>query len=250
MSGKSSFRAGLVASFVAAACLATVARAEPPDFQCYAAATTDLVDRTLTLTDQFGQIEARIEVLERICNPTDTNNENPDAVTRSERMMEYTLRPLSGYIEPRYVSVTDRFGTLEVELRHHLPARSLLMPSTLSSTPPAPGPLAAGTISHYTCYHMHPLPRRTIERVALEDEIGAESFTTRAAEELCVPVKVDDADVVAGDPPLMCYIMRRNGERLAPRFLYTTDEFGSRAVDLQTGRWQHLCVAATVSPLP
>ena len=107
----------------------------------------------------------------------------------------------------------------------------------------------SGTISHYTCYHVHPLPRRTIEGVELEDEIGAERFTTRSAEELCVPAKVDDKDVVAGDGPLLCYVMRRLGERFAPRLVYATNEFAASAVDMQTGRWQHLCVPATVSPL-
>ena len=250
MSGKPSFRAGLVASFVAAACFGAVARAETPDFQCYAAATFEQVDRTLTLTDQFGTIEARIEVVERICNPTDTNNENQAAVSLPERLVKYTLRPLNGSIEPRWVSVTDQFGTLDVELRHHLPARALLVPSTMSATPPAPAALSAGIISYYTCYHMHPLPRRTIERISLEDEMGAENFTTRSAEELCVPAKVDDADVVPGDSPLMCYIMRRHGLRPAPRSLLATDSFGTRAVDVQTGRWQHLCVPATITPLP
>ncbi len=257
MSGRSSFRAGLVASFMAAACCGAVARAAEPlaHFQCYRAQAAAAVgSETMTLTDQFGQIEARIESLERTCNPTDTNDENPEAPTRPEHLTEYTLRRLSAEIppQPQLLSVTNQFGTVVLELRHHLEInpRSLLVPSAVSTTSPAPPEPAPDAISHFTCYHVHPDPRRMIEQVELEDEIGAQTFYTRSAEELCVPAKKDDEDVVATDTPLLCYLLRRVGERPAPRTVHATDEFGSSAVRLWTGWKQLVCVPSTLVVLP
>jgi hypothetical protein len=97
---KANFRAGVVASFpVAAACFGTVARAELPDFQCYRASADADVDRTFTLTDQFGQIEARIERPERLCND-EHERPDPTAASRTEHLAEYTVRRVSGDIEP------------------------------------------------------------------------------------------------------------------------------------------------------
>jgi hypothetical protein len=241
----SSLRAGLVASLIAVACCGAVARAETARFQCYRAGSDALVDRTVTLTDQFGQIEARIETLERVCNPTDDGGD-PGARDRPERLAEYTLRRLSGHIPPQLATVTNQFGIFAVELRHHLPARALMVPTAVSSTSPAPVALAPGTISSFTCYHIHPDPTRYYDRLDLEDEMGAQGFITRSAEELCVPAKVDDQDVVAGDTPLLCFVMRRRSLAVAPRSVFTTDAFGSGVVDLQTTRWQHFCVPSEV----
>jgi hypothetical protein len=245
MFGTSSLRARLVASLIAVAWYGAVARAETADFQCYRARSDALVDRTVTLTDQFGQIEARIEVLERLCNPTDDGG-SPGAQDRPERLAEYTLRRLSGHIPPQLATVTNQFGTFVLELRHHLPARALMVPTAMSFASPAPAALAAGAISNYTCYHIHPQPMRYYDRVDLQDEMGAQGFITRSAEELCVPAKVDDEDVVASDKPLLCFIMRRRSLPVAPRSAFMTDAFGSGVADLQTTRWQHLCVPSTV----
>jgi hypothetical protein len=145
MSHTPSFRAGLVASFVAAACWSAVAGAlEPPaHFQCYRTESDASVDRTLTLTDQFGQIEARIEELYRICNPTDANDEASGAADRPEHLTEYTIRKLSGQVPLQRVSVTNQFGTFVLESGHNPPPRSLLVPSAVSSRPPAPPPRAS-----------------------------------------------------------------------------------------------------------
>jgi hypothetical protein len=116
----------------------------------------------------------------------------------------------------------------------------------VSSTSPAPAASPSGAISNYTCYHIHPDPARYYDRIDLEDEMGAQGFITRSAEELCVPAKVDDQDVVPGDTPLLCLIMRRRSLAVAPRSVFTTDAFGSGVVDLQTARWQHFCVPSMV----
>ena len=241
----SSLHAGLVASLIAVACWGAVARAETAHFQCYRAGSDALVDRTVTLTDQFGQIEARIETLERLCNPTDDGGD-PGAQDRPERLAEYTLRRLSGYIPPQLATVTNQFGSFVLELRHHLPARALMVPAAVNSTSPAPAALSPGAISNYTCYHIHPQPARYYDRVDLEDEMGAQGFITRSAEELCVPAKVDDQEVLAGDGPLLCFIMRRRSLAVAPRSVFMTDALSSGVADLQTTRWQHFCVPSTV----
>src|SRR4029450_8399447 len=135
MTGRSSFRAGLIASFVAAACCGAVARAvEPVAHQCYRTESDARVNRTVTLTDQFGQIQARIEELYRICNPTDMNNEAPGAVALPEHLTEYTIRKLSGNVPLQRVSVTNQFGTSVLETGHNPPPRSILVPSAVSAT--------------------------------------------------------------------------------------------------------------------
>jgi hypothetical protein len=176
----------LVASFVAVAWCGALARAvEPlPHFQCYRTESDASVDRTVTLTDQFGQIEARIEQLYRICNPTDTNNEAPGAAARPERLTEYSIRTVSGHVPIQRVSVTNQFGTFVLETGHNPPPRSLLVPSAVSPTPPAPPPPAPGASSHFTCYHVHRQPGLLNEQVELEDENGTQSFNTRLADEL------------------------------------------------------------------
>ena len=245
MSGTSSLRTGLVASLIAVACCGAVVRAEPADFQCYRAGSDALVDRVVTLTDQFGQIEARIEALERLCTPTNDGGD-PGAQDRPERLAEYTLRRLGGYIPPQLATVTNQFGRFVLELRHHLPARALMVPTAMSSASPEANASAPGNISNFTCYHIHPQPARYYDRIDLEDEMGPQGFITRSAEELCVPAKVDDQDVVASDKPLLCFVMRRRSLAVAPRSLFTTDAFGSGPADLQTTRWQHFCVPSTV----
>ena len=252
MSDRPSFRAGLVASFVAAAWCGSLARAvEPlPHFQCYRTESDDSVDRTVTLTDQFGQIEARIEELYRICNPTDANDEASGAAARPEHLTEYTIRKVSGHVPLQRVSVTNQFGTFFLESGHNPPPRSLLVPSAVSSTPPAPSPLAPGAISHFTCYHVHRQPGLLNEEVELEDENGTQSFNTRLADELCLPAKVDDEDVVDTDTPLLCYVLVRRSERPASKTVQATDPFGSSAVRLRTGFKQQLCVPSTVVVLP
>ena len=247
MSGTPSFRAALVASF-AAACFATVARAELPDFQCYRADADAYVDRTFTLTDQFGQIEARTERLERLCNATNTNDQDPTATGRFEHLAEYTIRRVSGDIEPRYVLVTNVFGSVVLQLRHLLPARAVIMPATTSSTPGAAASVP-DTIGRFSVYHIHPTPRRFIEPVETEDEFGPQSFVTRSAQELWVPAKVGDEDVVATDTPMLCYIALRHGEGVEPRSTYATDAFATGEVQVETERWQNICVPSTVEEL-
>lgn len=245
MTWTSPLRAGFVVLLIAVTCCGAVARAGTAHFQCYRASSDALVDRTVTLTDQFGQIEARIETLERVCNPTDDGG-SPGAQDRPERLAEYTLRRLSGHIPPQLATVTNQFGIFVLELRHHLPARALMVPAAVSSTSPVPAAPPPGMLSNYTCYHIHPDPTRYYDRVDLEDEMGAQGFITRSAEELCVPTKVDDEDVVAGDSPLLCFIMRRRSLAVSPRSVYMTEAVSSGVVDLQTTRWQHLCVPSTV----
>ena len=252
MSGRLSFRGGLVASFIAAICSGAVARAVEPlaPFQCYRTQPDASVDGTMTLTDQFGQIEARIEQLYRVCNPTDVNSEDPGATARREHLTEYSIRKVSGHVPLQRVSVTNRFGTVVLETGHNPPPRSLLMPSAVSATPPGPPPLTTGAISHFTCYHVHRQPGRVIEQVELEDENGIQRFNTWLADELCLPAKKDDEDVVAGDTPLLCYVLRRLGGLAAQRTVYATDQFGSSPVSLWRGRKQLLCVPSTVVVLP
>jgi hypothetical protein len=252
MPGRSSFRAGLVASFVAAACCGAVARAVEPlaHFQCYRAESDARVDRTVTLTDQFGQIEARIEELYRICNPTDMNNQAPGAAALPEHLTEYTIRKLSGHVPLQRVSVTNQFGTFVLETGHNPPPRSILVPSAVSATPPAPPLPTPGASSHFTCYHVHRQPGLVNEPVELEDEIGTQSFNTRLADELCLPAKVDDEDVVDTDAPLVCYVLVRRGERPVSRTVHAADLFGSSAVQLLTAFRQVVCVPSTMVVLP
>jgi len=250
MSVGPTFRAGLVASLIATMCCG-VAAAEPlPRFHCYRMVSDAKVDQAVTLTDQFGQIEMSIDRLYRICNPTDANDQDPGAVGRTEHLTEYALHPLNGYIPPRQISVTNEFGTEVLATGHNPPPRSLLVHSTVSDTPPAPSPPAPGAVSHFTCYHVHRQPGRLIEEVDLEDETGTESFNTRRADELCIPAKMDDEDVVAGDKPLLCYVLRRLGDPPAARTVHASDEFGSSAVTLLTERKHRLCVPSTVVELP
>lgn len=249
MSGGPSVRAGLVASFMAVMCFAAAAEALPR-FQCYRMESEAQVNQPVTLTDQFGQIEMSIDRLYRICNPTNANDQDPGAVGRPEHLTEYTLHPLSGQIPPRRISVTNEFGTFELATGHNPPPRSLLVPSAVSDTPPPPSPLASGTISSFTCYHVHRQPGHLIEPVEIEDENGTQSFNTRRADELCLPAKVDGEDVVARDMPLLCYVLRRFSELPAPRTVDATDQLGSHAVSLLTDRRQRLCVPTTVVELP
>ena len=253
MSSRPSFRAGLVASFIVAASwgAATRAAAGPlPHFQCYRTQADTEVGDIVTLTDQFGQIEARIEALERLCNPASTNDQDPGAVAFPEHLAEYTLHPVGGHIEPRYVSTTSQFGTFVLELRHHLPARALLVPLAISSTPPAPGQPAPGAISNFTCYHVHPVPKFYYELVTVEDELGIGRYNTRQVDELCVPVKKNGEAIVESDTPMLCFTLFRRGERPAPETVFATDEFGSSEGHLWTSSKQRLCIPTTVVELP
>jgi hypothetical protein len=155
---------------------------------------------------------------------------------------------VSGDIEPRYVLVTNQFGTVLLQLRHLLPARAVIIPSAVSSTPPAPS-LVPDTIGRFSVYHIHPTPRRFIEPVETVDEFGTTTFMTRSAQELWVPAKVGDEDVVATDTPMLCYIALRHGEGVEPRSTYATDAFATGEVQVETERWQNICVPSTVEEL-
>jgi hypothetical protein len=143
--------------------------------------------------------------------------------------------------------VTNQLGPVLLQLRHLLPARAVIAPATVSSTPLAAPALVPDTIGRFSVYHSSH-PRRFIEPVETEDEFGSQSFMTRSAQELWVPAKIDDEDVVATDTPALCYIARRHGEGAEPRpCMRPTLCIGE--VRLETDRWQNLCVPSTVTEL-
>jgi hypothetical protein len=124
----------------------------------------------------------------------------------------------------------------------------VIVPATASSIPDAAASVP-DTIGGFSFYHIHPTPRRFIQPVETEDEFGSQSFMTRSAQELWVPAKIGDEDVVSTDTPVLCYIARRHGEGVEPRTVYATDAFASGEVRLETDRWQNLCVPSTVIEL-
>ena len=163
--------------------------------------------------------------------------------------------------QPRVnVSVTDQFGTLEMQVRD--PSRLLVPAEKAISSPPSISPPESPTVDHFVCYKVRLRSDFDDFEVILEDQFTTKPklFEVDEPEMLCAPAdKKHDGTFLADDKEgthLLCYEVELeddddddDGSRL--RRLWTADQFDPlrRINRPKTEEPKELCVPATKTVL-
>ena len=200
--------------------------------------------RDFSLVDPLGAASVDLVRPDHICLPGSVEGEpilDSTAHFVGYRMRENTKRSLSGGVQ-----VTDRFGTISVDL---LRADRLLLSAgmKLGSPPEAVGP---GIIDHHLCYSVRMSVGKYPKGVhaGLADAFENRSYVLRKPSHLCLAAGTGAAGAVNSDAHLMCY--RANRAPGAPKHekrkdqVHTVDEVGDLRLDTRAEGM--LCVPATI----
>lgn len=211
--------------------------------QCYELRRQTFATKTVTLADRFGSATATVRRPDRLCAPTDKNDEDPSAPSDPQHLTGYELDAAPSYLPLKGVPVQDQFGTLTLNL---VDLHRLLVPAAKSLVSP-PAPLSP-TIEHFACYTVK---RKSgtfhSQTVTVTDQFGTQTPAVVRPELLCVPTNKNDEDPNAPTDPnaFLCYDLRtRENLNIAP--VFTNDQFGALTNTLI--RRDELCVPATILP--
>lgn len=212
----------------------------PRHYTCYETRPQSFPRRVVGLVDQFGPGTATVETPERICTPTNKNDEDPMAPADPNHLVAYRMRNQDTPGVPREnLRIENQFGTVHVDITR---LRRLMVPASKSLVGPAGPPPAAGAIDHYACYAI----RRTrgfstIRDVQLEDQFESKIVDLGEPLVLCAPVdkngETPGAETHTGH--LLCYDMKIKG-RFEITDIFTNDQFGP--LQLDAIRRDELCV--------
>jgi hypothetical protein len=215
-------------------------------FQCYEAKRQAITAGTVTIVDQFGSSSAALSKPNRLCAPTNKQNEDPGAQNDPDHLKSWQNK----HTRPRVLNQTivNQFGTLVVDV--HKPAFMLVPASkSLVGNPP---PLAGPTVDHFQCYKIRRskgTPKFTkIVGVTGVDQFGAYTLDLLKPRWLCAPANKSGEDPTAPSHPehLLCYKSRNSGLQFVRRNAFTTDQFGNQTLDLI--RRIELCVPSLKNP--
>ncbi len=199
----------------------------------------------VSLVDRFGSSVAAVDDVDVLCAPASQDDDDPTAPTHAGHLEGYAIG--GGAFTPvNDVVVTDRFGTLVLDVKEPL---RLQVPTAKSRVSP-PAPLAPG-LDHFQCYRVHESNAaherfRNGPTLTIEDQIGTTSVQIRRPRQLCVPVdkngETPGAEGHADD--LVCYDLRVTDRA---RFdvnspFFVLNQFGRDILRLR--KPQQLCVPA------
>jgi hypothetical protein len=238
----------LVIKTLSVPCLGAAA---PRHYQCFELKPRRFAAPVVTLVDQFGTSTALLRAPDRICNPTNKNDEDPAAPTDPNHLVAYEVRDAdTPYLPVQNVTVTNQFGTLRVDVKRLI---RLLVPAAKSLTAP-PGPLANPAVDHFNCYRVETAsgapPFQPVQNVTVEDQFGSTVVDVVAPRFLCAPSDKNGEDPTAPGKPghLMCYQTRHARELIDISPVYVDDQFGARAE--RAIRRDELCVPSLKTLAP
>ena len=203
----------------------------------------------MALADRFGSAMVGVIRSRYLCAPTNVNGADPSAPAHTFHLDGYRIKPGAVFAPLRGVAVTDRFGTLRLDLMHPV---ALHMPATTSLSSPPAAPVDAG-IDDFQCYKVivsAGSPRFSWRNgVGLVDQFGSHTVDVKKPARLCAPVNMNDEAPGAETHPrhLLCYTVKPTG---LPKFIsvspiFVNDQFGPET--LRVKKPAELCVPATVS---
>jgi len=221
----------------------------PRHYQCFELKPGRFPSPVVTLEDQFGSTSGTIRQPDRLCNPANKNGEDPQAPADMNHLVGYELRGTeTPYLPIQNVSVTNQFGTIQVDLKRLV---RLLVPSSKSLVAP-PGPLPNPlAIDHYNCYRVERStgapPFVPITGVTVDDQFGPVTVSVTDPRFLCAPANKNGEDPSAPGEPghLMCYWTEHPREQIDISPIFVEDQFGARTE--RAIRRDELCVPSLVT---
>ncbi len=210
----------------------------PDHAQCYRSRvlSTTPVTVPVKLVDAFGTVSAAVIKPLKLCSPTNTNDEAPEALAHTDYLQSYGIRALNrreldARLPIQGQKIVDQFGTHTLDLR--LPDRLLLATAiSFDSQPAAP---SASSLDRFTCYKVRQTkgaPRFQPTDVTVTDPFNQSQATVRLKRpvRVCVPTNKDDQQPGAETNPwqLMCY--RASPPFTQVRRLQTNNELGPSLV--------------------
>lgn len=207
----------------------------------------------VTIQDVFGTYTATLKEADRMCAPSNKNNEDPAAPTRPQHLAGYEfVRTTPNVAEPNDVSVTNQLGSYVVNVRNPY---KLLVPSSKSLTAPAPPPLAPGVIPHFICHDLSNVRGPRPSGISVVSQFASNTVgvgnLNRAT--LCAPTNKNGEEPGAVTNPnfLMCF---HTNELLnfGTLTVYFTNQLGPSTSQFTGGlpfitQYDELCVPSTVT---
>lgn len=215
---------------------------DPQHFSRYQLDQPELTGETVTLIDQFGTLEVRLEEAEWLMNPAEKRREGraPELIQRAdEHLVCYGLPVIA--TADRFVVVRNQFG--ESRLRVGRPLTLCTPASKVETGEPGPPP---GDLDHYLCYDVRgEEPRFTSQTLVAGDQFGARTARIDRTRELCNPAEKRRAGrepepVRQPELHLVCYRITTQTPAFGPRIAFTRDQFGAQALNVRT--LERLCV--------
>jgi hypothetical protein len=220
----------------------------PLHYRCY-----EVDDRSFEaiglarLDDQFGSGTVGVVRPNRICNPADKNDEDPDAPSNPRHLAGYQVRQLMPPFARAFGQrIVNQFGTVDLDV---VRPDQMLVPSTKSdSTPPPPPDLS----DHFKCYRV----RRSkgsarfteIGPVKVDDQFGTWTVSFKRPTKLCAPADKNGEDPTAPSHRnhLLCYKVRYVSAPFSHVSVFVNNQFGQQA--LVATRPAELCVPSLKNP--
>src|SRR5579875_631655 len=215
------------------------------DAACYEVDHAAFALSGLPVTTRYGAATIDIIQPKRICNPANTNGEDPDALTRPDHLVGYVIRQTSPFSRVSGQQVTNGFGTITVQV---VRPEMLLVPSAKSLSAPPP-PLSPPLIDHFECYRIAG-GRQRVPGVHVVDEFGTLTLDLKMPFRLCVPADVRGDGVPDPTANLLCYKAKVTPG--TPLFhgpgtpVFINDEFQATVFN-QVKHVKELCVLSTVT---
>jgi hypothetical protein len=232
-----------------------------PHFMCHEVDRTPFTTIENVVVDDvvFGPYVARLQKLQRLCNPADKNDEDDDAPLGAEHLAGYRLKRQPTF--PKFgkranVRVVTQFG--ETTLSVVKP--DMLMVPTAKSLSGPPGPLPPDALNYFKCYKVSQA-RLRVEGIKVEDEffgspIGFHpeplSVDIKKPFRLCLATNVQippsvQANAVEPWTHLLCFKTRNQPKRVDIDGISIENPLSQDII--RVSKTRELCVPAAVDPV-
>jgi hypothetical protein len=155
---------------------------DPQHFLQYQLGRPEFAGETVTVVDQFGTLEVRLEEAEWLMNPAEKRRtgHDPELIQRAdEHLVCYGLPYIS--TADRTVVVQNQFGQTTLRVGRPL---TLCTPASKAETGEPGQP--PEDLDHYVCYDVRgETPRFTSETLGVGDQFGARTVRLDRTRELC-----------------------------------------------------------------
>lgn len=221
----------------------------PDPFTCYrskaARGTPPFAPRNVNLVDQIGMLTASVRKAAALCAPTSVMGSDASVPLHAAQLEAYMTKPAAKIMSLPLVGVTDRFGTMRLQLKQ--PSR-LQVPTVLGGVPAADSPT-----DHFQCYQVAPAKgaAKFAKRsgVSVLDRLGERTVTVKKPSRLCLATDKNGEDATAPQHrwQLLCYqIMQETKPGFAGADgVAIANQFGPET--LNVGKPEELCVPARVA---
>ena len=196
-------------------------------FGCYALGSGPFSRFDVTLEDEFGLTASKIRRPKRICNPANTNGQNPGAANARDHLVAYHIKRSTPRLDPiKNVQVFNQFHPVEPLVVDVIRPDFMMVPSLKSRTQqPTPAPFL---LDHFKCYRVKGARFRRAG-VTIQDQFGTILVDIKRPRRLCVPAeKNNGGGPINPRDHLMCYEIRRaKGSPFTPAGqIFINNQFG------------------------